>query len=285
MTDSYLALLGTKGGPSVRPKSAMPTSSLLCLDGRLVVVDCGLGVTRGLADQGIGLESLSLIFITHLHSDHYLELGPLIYTAWTAGLKAQVVVYGPVGLEDYWHAFLDSMAADIMLRIEDEGRVDLAGLVEFRIIEAGEVHCEAGFEVTAMRVAHPPLIDCFALRFAGAGRTVVMSGDTAYLPELADFARGADLLVHEAMLEAALPALVARVGTSDDKLMTHLTRSHTSAADAARIATAAGVGALALNHLIPSDDPDYTPDDWHAAVAPHWSGPVHLGRDGLRIPL
>ena len=67
--------------------------------------------------------------------------------------------------------------------------------------------------------------------------------------------------------------------------MKHLTRSHTTAADAARIASQAGVGALALNHLIPSDDPDYTADDWHAAVAPHWSGPFHLGRDGLRITL
>ncbi|GIS12623.1 MAG: MBL fold metallo-hydrolase, partial [Pseudomonadota bacterium] len=85
MSDNYLALLGTKGGPSVRPGSTMPTSSLLCLDGRLIVVDCGLGVTRGLVDQGMRLESLSLIFITHLHSDHYLELGPLIHTAWTTG--------------------------------------------------------------------------------------------------------------------------------------------------------------------------------------------------------
>jgi len=285
MSDSYLALLGTKGGPSVRPGSTMPTSSLLCLGDRLVVVDCGLGVTRGLVDQGMHLESLSLIFITHLHSDHYLELGPLLHTAWTTGLKTPVVVYGPEGLADYWQGFLASMAADIDLRIEDEGRVDLAGLVEFRTMDDGPVHREAGLEVTAMRVEHPPLTDCFALRFAGAGRHVVMSADTAYLPALADFARGADLLLHEAMLEAALPALVARVGTSDDRLMKHLKRSHTTAGDAARIAAAAGVRALALNHLIPSDDPGYTADDWHAAVAPHWSGPFHLGSDGLRIPL
>ena len=112
-----------------------------------------------------------------------------------------------------------------------------------------------------------------------------MSADTAYLPALADFASGADLLVHEAMLGAALPALVARVGTDNDKLMKHLTRSHTTASDAARIAAEAGVGALALNHLIPSDDPDYTADHWHEAVRPHWSGGFHLGRDGLRIPL
>ncbi|MAE11907.1 MAG: MBL fold metallo-hydrolase, partial [SAR116 cluster bacterium] len=50
-------------------------------------------------------------------------------------------------------------------------------------------------------------------------------------------------------------------------------------------AAEAGVGALALNHLIPSDDPDYTADHWHEAVRPHWSGGFHLGRDGLRIPL
>ena len=285
MSNNYLALLGTKGGPSVRPGSTMPTSSLLCLDGRLIVIDCGLGVTRGLVDQGMRLESLSLIFITHLHSDHYLELGPLIHTAWTTGLKTPVVVYGPEGLADYWEAFLQSMAADIVLRVEDEGRKELRNLVEIRTIDAGQLHAELGLNVTAMRVDHPPLEDCFALRFSGAGHEVVMSADTAYLPVLADFAKGADLLVHEAMLGAALPALVARVGTDNDKLMKHLTRSHTTAADAARIAAAAGVGSLALNHPIPSDDPDYTTQDWQEAVAPHWSGPFHLGRDGLRIDL
>ena len=42
-----VVLLGVKGGPSIRAKGAMPTSSLLDLDGQLIVVDCGLGVTRG----------------------------------------------------------------------------------------------------------------------------------------------------------------------------------------------------------------------------------------------
>jgi hypothetical protein len=45
------------------------------------------------------------------------------------------------------------------------------------------------------------------------------------------------------------------------------------------------VRALALHHLIPSDDPAFGPVDWHRAVAPHWAGPLHLGRDGLRITL
>ena len=122
MTENYIALLGTKGGPSVRPGSSMPTSNLFVLNGQKIVVDCGLGVTRGLIDQGMSLNSLSTIVISHLHSDHYLELGPLIHTAWTAGLKTKVMIYGPEGLATYWDGFLASMKADIDLRIEDEGR-------------------------------------------------------------------------------------------------------------------------------------------------------------------
>jgi ribonuclease BN (tRNA processing enzyme) len=285
ISKNHVALLGTKGGPAIRPGSTMPTSSLLCLEGHRIVVDCGLGVTRGLVDQGMHLQHLSLIFITHLHSDHYLELGPLIHTAWTAGLKTPVTVYGPAGLSDYWDAFLLSMKADIDLRIEDEGRRDLRQMVSVKVLEAGRIDTGKAIAVTAMRNDHPPLIDSFALSFKSKRHHVVFSGDTAHFPPLIEFARGADLLIHEAMLEEALVALVKRVGNSDDRLMKHLLRSHTIASDAAKIATAAGVKALALNHLIPSDDPDFMLEHWKQAVCPHWAGAFHLGSDGARIDL
>ncbi|MCB1421765.1 MAG: MBL fold metallo-hydrolase [Nitratireductor sp.] len=264
----------------------MPTSNLLCLDGRMIVVDCGLGVTRGLTDQGMRLTDLSLIFITHLHSDHYLELGPLLHTAWTAGLGTTVTVYGPAGLDTYWQGFLASMKADIDLRIDDEGRPDLRELVIIRTIDEGTVLAEDGFRVDAIRNAHPPLIDTFALRFSGSRHNVVFSGDTTHFPPLAEFAQGADLLVHEAMLEEALNALMKRVSNSDpERLMNHMMQSHTLAEDAAGIAAKANVKALAFNHLIPSDDPDYTAEDWQRAVRQYWNGEFHLGRDGLRIDL
>ena len=79
----HVCLLGTKGGPAIRTGSTNPTSNLLRLAGLEIVVDCGLGVTRGLVDQGMQLKNLSLIFISHLHSDHYLELGPLIPVSYT----------------------------------------------------------------------------------------------------------------------------------------------------------------------------------------------------------
>jgi len=283
--ENFVALLGTKGGPAIRPGSTMPTSNLLVLNDFEIVVDCGLGVTRGLVDQGMELKNLSLIFITHLHSDHYLELGPLIHTAWTAGLKTPVKVFGPKGLEDYWKHFLASMKADIDLRIEDEGRPDLSSLVNIQFIDSGDVLTRNDLRVTAIRTKHPPLVDCFALSFKTPDNHVVFSGDTAPIPEMEDFARGADLLIHEAMLESALPALLARVGNGSEKLMAHWLKSHTFAHDAAHIANNAGVKALALSHLIPSDDPNYSHTHWQEAVDQHWRGALYIGTDGLKINL
>ncbi|MEZ5885273.1 MAG: MBL fold metallo-hydrolase [Paracoccaceae bacterium] len=281
----FVALLGTKGGPMIRPGSTMPTSSLLSLGGRLVVVDCGLGVARGIVDQGISLKDLSLIFITHLHSDHYLELGPLLHTAWCAGLRTDVQVWGPPELGAYWQGFLASMEFDIATRIEDEGRPDLRQLVTIHPVTPDAPMSFGDLTVTAIRTEHPPLVDCYAFRFQAGDKAVVFSGDTARLPALETFAAGANLLIHEAMLEPALPGLMARIGNGDGRLMHHWLRAHTTAEDAAKTAAAAGVGALALHHLIPSDDPDFTAAEWRANTAPHFAGEIHVGHDGLRIPL
>ncbi|MEP2030188.1 MAG: MBL fold metallo-hydrolase [Paracoccaceae bacterium] len=285
MSSDYVTLLGTKGGPAIRTGSSMPTSNLICLNGQQFVVDCGLGVTKGLVDQGMLLKDLSHIFVTHMHSDHYLELGPLLHTAWTAGLKSPVDIYGPNGIDVYWSGFLASMKADIDLRIEDEGRPDLRDLVLIHVLDAGRVMTCAGVTVSAIRTEHPPLVDCFALSFRTDRAHVVFSGDTAPIAALEEFARGADVLIHEAMLETALPALMARIGNGSDKLMAHWLRSHTFAHDAAKTATNADVKRLALSHLIPSDDPDYSEQDWQDAVASYWDGPLIIGQDGVRIDL
>lgn len=277
-----LVLIGTKGGPAVRPGGAMPTSSLLQLGGRRIVVDCGLAVTAGIARAGVSLLDVDLIFITHLHSDHILELGPLLHTAWTTGRSQPITVFGPPGTDAYWAAFLDSMAFDARIRVEDEGRVPLVDLVDLRIYGEGEV-VGGDFTVRALRVNHPPVTDCFALRF-DAGRSVTFSADTSYFPPLADFAQGSDVLVHEAMLPDAIEALVTRTN-GGDALRRHLHASHTNASDAGRIALAAGVRHLVLHHLIPADDPAYGPTDWMAAVRAHWTGPLSIGRDGLVIEL
>ncbi len=280
-----LSLLGVKGGPAIRPGSSMPTSILLRLGGRTIVIDAGLGVTRAICDRGVRLTEIDLVFVTHLHSDHYLELGPLIHTAWTAGLSRPVTVFGPPGLDDSWRAFLASMTFDIAIRIEDEGRPPLSELVEIRTLGDGEVLSQDGLTVTALRNVHPPIEDSFALRFEGNGKRIVLSGDTAYLPAMIPFARDADLLVHEAMLTEGVDALVARVPNGGERLRQHILRSHTTAEDAGRIAAEAGVGRLALNHFVPDGIPGFGEEKWQEAVRRIWDGPLSIGVDGLTIDL
>lgn len=282
MAYPQLVILGSKGGPAIRPGGPSPTSSLLRLGDRVIVVDCGLGVSRGLVEAGVSLKTLDLIFITHLHSDHVLELGPLIHTAWTTGLDHPVRVFGPPGTGHYWMRFCQAMEFDIEIRIADEGRPDIRDLVQVEEFGAGMVLEQAGLSVSALRVDHPPVTDCFALRFDHQDGGIVFSADTAFHPPLAVFAKGADILVHEAMLAKGVDRLVARTGNGA-RLKEHLLASHSFAADAGRIATDAGVGRLVLHHLIPADDPEIVPADWERAVRETWSGPLTIGSDGLLV--
>jgi ribonuclease BN (tRNA processing enzyme) len=284
-----IILLGAKGGPAIRKGGPNPTSYVLVVGGHPYVIDCGLGVTRGFVEAGFQLNQLSTVLITHHHSDHNLEFGNLIHTAWTAGLSAPVKAYGPVGLIRMRAAFLDLNCFDIETRIVDEGRPELGALIEVHEYGPGLVFDDGRLRVTAQRNNHPPVVDSFSLRFEfdgadGRARVVVISGDTTYLPAVADFAAGADVLFHEAMYGPGVDALVARV-KNGTRLKQHLLDSHTLVEDAGRIAAAAGVKRLVLNHLVPADDPAVRAEHWQAAIAPTWSGPLDVGYDGLVIEL
>lgn len=281
--DASVALLGVKGGPAIRPGSNMPTSLLVNLDGMNILVDAGLGATRGICDQGVNLPDIDLVLVTHLHSDHYLELGPFFHTAWVAGLKGPVPVIGPSGLAHYWQHFCAAMTFDVSLREEDEGRSSFADIAQFSVLNEGVVLEQEGLRITAMRNDHPPISESYALRLEAGGKSLVLSGDTAFMPEMASFARSADLLVHEAMLTQGVDALISRMANGDERLRKHILRSHTPAAEVGRIAAEAGVGALALNHFVPDGDPDYSDAHWMKAVLKHWKGRLHIGRDGMKI--
>jgi ribonuclease BN (tRNA processing enzyme) len=51
-----------------------------------------------LIEAGLPLTMVRRIFITHHHSDHNIDVGPMLQTAWTNSLRTIVDVYGPAGL-------------------------------------------------------------------------------------------------------------------------------------------------------------------------------------------
>ena len=147
-----VTLLGTKGGPSLRKGSPSPSSSGSQMDGQTILLDCGIGATRALVEADIALSDLDAIVITHLHSDHLLDLGPLIYTAWTSGPPRSLRVYGPPGLLNYWQYFLKSMSFDHNIRTVDDKRKPLDQLVKVHEYGEGNVTSFADITVSALRV-------------------------------------------------------------------------------------------------------------------------------------
>ncbi len=281
MDEDRLVLLGTKGGPSMRSVGRMPTSSLLVINGANCLVDCGLGVSRSAVAAGLDLTATDAVFITHLHSDHILELGPLLHTAWTNGMTEPVRVFGPAGIRNYIDHFLESLRFDIDLRIGDEGRIDLRELIDLSEYGEGEVEFDR-CRVSALRVNHPPVTECYALRFDTDGWSVTFSSDTSRFPPLVEFARDSDILVHEAMLADAVDWVASRARNAS-RLRQHLYASHTLAEEAAQIAHDAGVRHLVFHHLIPADSPEFDDSDWIRAVEGVWNGKFSVGSDLMEI--
>ncbi|NMK46290.1 MBL fold metallo-hydrolase [Achromobacter sp. Bel] len=280
-----IVLLGTKGGPSIRDASHFPTSNVLVINGQAIVVDTGYGVTQRLIQAKVPLRTLRHVFITHHHSDHNLEYGTLLYNAWVAGIKGPVETYGPKGIMELDRGSWMANRSDIDTRIADEGRPDPRKIFHANEYGPGVIMETKTMRVSACRNIHPPIDDSYALKFETAGKTIVFSGDTTYAPALADFAAGADYLIHEVMDEDGVNRLVARHGANASTLLKHLKASHTLAEDVGRIAAKAKVKNLVLTHFVPFDDPEITDEHWMSAVRKHYNGNIIIGRDLLEIPL
>jgi ribonuclease BN (tRNA processing enzyme) len=277
-----LILLGTAGGPTPKPNRAAP-SQVIVVDGAAYVVDCGNGVARQMVLAGVPLRSLRAVFITHQHSDHVADLGTLQWLAWGDNLVTPVDSFGPPPLTAMLGQFLAMNHVDIETRIADEGRPPLAPLLRGHDITApGLVFADDRVRVTAALVNHPPLVPSFAYRFDSRDRSIVISGDTSASPALVALAKGADVLVHEIMLESAIDGLI-RNAPDATTLKAHLLASHSTGEQVGRAATAAGVKTLVLSHFVPGGAPFIADDAWREAVRPYFAGEIIVGRDLMVI--
>lgn len=132
--------------------------------------------------------------------------------------------------------------------------------------------------VTAVLVPHGPVFPSYAYRFDTDHGSVVFSGDTSLTPNIVTLARGADVLVHEAIdLEA--------LGDLPPAALDHLKQSHTSVADVGKVAQAAGVETLVLSHLVPAAHAIVSDARWRKRAQQGFSGRVVVGEDLMRLDL
>lgn len=284
-----LILLGTAGGPSIKPARAQPGNALIVGDA-VYIVDAGDGTPSQMGRAGVSAKQLRALFITHNHSDHTADVGTVLLRGWASGMRRPVQVIGPPPMEKMIDSYLNGyMAYDIQLRIVDEGHIPLPGLVKARNIAGdGPVYSDENVKVTAVEVPHGAAKPSYAFRFdTRDGCSVVFTGDTSGSPELYALSKGVDILVHEVVSVAGVKAIVDRINPANkESQMRHIIESHTPPDEAGKSAQDAGVKMLVLNHFVPTGLPQYdNTEAWTQAAGKHYRGNLVVGQDLMVIPL
>ncbi len=267
--------------------------------GEFVIVDSGPGSWEVLDLANLPIGRLSAVLLTHFHSDHIGGLGEATTQSWIAGRAKPLAVYGPEGVERVVAGFAEAYASDVDYRVAHHGEGYLpraAAPAEAHGVALGDapdasatVFERNGLKVTMFRVDHEPVRPAVGYRFDFAGRSVVVSGDTVKSASLTLHAKGADVLIHEALQKELIGrgvAAAARLGLERlAKLAGDIPDYHTSPVEAAEVARDAGVGELVFTHLVPSPNNFLTRRLFLAGVSDVYKGKVVIAEDGLRISL
>jgi ribonuclease Z len=196
-----VTLLGTGAGPVVRLNRYGP-STLVQAGSETLLFDCGRGVLLRATEAGIPVESISKLFLTHLHSDHIVEIPDLYLTPWASRVprKVPLEIWGPTGTRDMMEHLEKAFAFDIHIRRDVDEKFSPEGIkVSAHDIEQGTVYERNGVKVTAFLVDHGQVKPAFGYRVDYAGHSVAISGDTKPSDNLVQFSKGVDLLIHETL--------------------------------------------------------------------------------------
>jgi len=241
-------LLGT--GTPVPSHTTQGPATAVVVGARLFVFDAGPGVERQMEAAGLPVRGgpVTLVLLTHLHSDHTLGLPDLVFTSWVMGRRVALPVVGPPGTARMVEHITQAWSEDVAIREHglEHGAPD-GWRVRVRETRGGIVYDSAGVRIRAFPVRHGSWKWAFGYRIDAAGKSIVISGDTAPSDSLAAAAEGVDVLVHEVYPESRL-APEKRPGGED--WPRYMRAFHTSDRELGALAARARPRRLVLTHIV-----------------------------------
>jgi ribonuclease Z len=275
-----VTLLGT-GSPTPTPDRFGPCVLVQAAD-QVLMFDAGRGVSIRMRQAKVQPAKLNALFLTHYHSDHTSGIPDIWLTRWiayseNARATTPFNVIGPTGAKELMFHLEKAYAADIKIRMQDIPPKDPNGIAvtaqEFD--RDGVVYDKGGVKVTAFEVDHGPAArPAYGYRIDHDGRSAVISGDTTYNENVAKYATGCDLLIHE--------VACARPELANDVDFLRIASHHTVPEMAGKVFAKARPKLVAYTHFILRSTAKVaapTLDDVIAQTRQTYDGPVELGED------
>jgi ribonuclease BN (tRNA processing enzyme) len=157
-----------------------------------VLIDCGASSMVAMRKWGIDPNTIDMVFITHLHGDHFGGLPFLILDAQLVSRRSRpLTIAGPPGLRERL-----TQAMEVFF----PGSSGIAQKFQLEVIELEpDVATSIGpVSVLPMKVRHPCGAPPLAIRLTMDGKSVAYTGDTEWTEALIPVAMHADLFVAEA---------------------------------------------------------------------------------------
>ena len=299
-----IVLLGTSGGPLLHSDRSKP-STLLAVDGREYLIDCGIGTMQRMLEAGIDSTAVTTVFLTHLHSDHDLGLADVMgndfFVLSQRRSSEPINIYGPPETK----ALVDAAFRFITISVrpfaaENPSDYRMVGghfadpFIAHDVRAEGVIYRDHNIRVTGAENSHYALMPAparqrlrsYAYRIETPDGVIVFTGDTGPSDAVARLAKDADVLVAESSTRGAddlhqfVDGMAKRNHWSPARAQAfyaHFASEHLNASDVGQLAAKSHVKAVLLDHYDPDDKADQAA--YVAGVQKYFSGPVFAPDD------
>ncbi|MFW9921585.1 MAG: MBL fold metallo-hydrolase [Candidatus Thorarchaeota archaeon] len=179
-----VTLLGT--GTSF-PDPARVQSGIMIEEGEMfILIDIGSGVLHRLTQTGVNLTTLSGVFISHFHIDHWSDFVTLIQTLWLQGYDRSLPLFAPPDIRNVMRGLFDVAVPFYRDKVIIEPQI---------LSERDSVQC-GPFSISTCPTVHSTH-DVRAFKIEQGGKSIVISSDTAFSRDIIELARDVDVLIHE----------------------------------------------------------------------------------------
>lgn len=271
-------LLGT-GNPNPDPDHFGSAVAIL-VNETPYLIDFGAGVVRRAAAastqwggkfEGMNIDNLKHAFLTHLHSDHTSGYADLILTPWVEGRDSPLEVYGPEGITRMTNHILEAYREDIAYRIYGAQPANNQGwrVNTHEIIKEGICFQDDNIIAEAFPVIHGSWPNAWGFRITTPDKVIVISGDTKPCAKIEEYAKNADILIHEVYSQAGFDK-------KDAFWKKYHAINHTSTYELAELANKTEPKTIILYHMLFWGS---TEQDLLDEISEKYSGKVYVGRD------